>query len=98
MWIFYYLSQRLVSALKARACFAEFSESRMLRQRRPGGRSGGRTRRRDRVRVAEVPPDALAAADILEYAEPGPRLAPDYLIYEVAHAGESPEIASLRAG
>jgi hypothetical protein len=73
---------------------ADFSESRMLRQRRPGGRSRGRTCRGHRVRAAEVPPDTLAPADVLEHAEPRACLAPDYLIREIAWR-KSPESVSL---
>jgi len=63
--------------------FADFSESRMLRQRRPGGRSRGCTCRGHRVRAAEVPSDTLTLADVLERAESRACLAPDYLIREI---------------
>jgi len=67
----------------------------VLCQRRPGGRSGGSSRCRDRVRVAEVPPDAFAAADVLECAEPRACLAPNYLIREVTR-GEGVQSPFLR--
>jgi hypothetical protein len=66
----------------------------MLRQRRPGGRSGGSSRRGDRVRAAEVPSDTFTVADILEYAEPRACLAPNYLILT---RGEVVQIPFLRA-
>lgn len=74
--------------------FTDFPESRVLRQRRPGGRPRGRTCRGHRVRAAEVPSDTLAPADVLERAEPRICLASDYLIREIAWQ-ESPEPASL---
>jgi len=63
--------------------FTDFSESRMLRERCPGGRSRGCTCRCHCDRAAEVPSDTLAPADVLEHAEPRACLAPDYLIHEI---------------
>lgn len=60
-----------------------FSEPRVLRQRRPGRRSRGRTSRGHRIRVAKIPSDALATANVLEHAESRACLAPDYLIREM---------------
>jgi len=68
----------------------------VLRQRCPGGRSGGSSRRGDRVRAAEVPPDAFAVADVLECAEPRACLASNYLIRGVTR-GEVVQSPFLRA-
>lgn len=75
---------------------ADFSESRMLRQRRPGGRSRGRTRRGHRVRAAEIPSDTLAPTDVFERAEPRACLAPDYLIREIIWRESSESVSLLR--
>lgn len=64
-----------------------FSESRMLRQRCPGGRSRGGACRGHRVRVAEVPSDTLVPADVLEHAESRACLASDYLIRVAKESG-----------
>lgn len=87
-------AQQKTGAKGAYVLLVDFSESRMLRQWRPGGRSRGRTCRGHRVRTAEVPPDTLAPADVLERAESRVCLAPDYLICEIAWR-ESPKSVSL---
>lgn len=63
---------------------SDFLEPCMLRQRCPGRRSWGRTCRGHRIGVAEVLPDTLTPADVLERADPRACLAPDYLIREIA--------------
>jgi len=73
---------------------ADFSESRMLRQRRSGGRSRGCTCRGHRSRATEVPSDTLTLANIFERAESRACLAPDYIIREIVWL-ESPESVSL---
>lgn len=60
-----------------------FSESCVLRQRRPRRRSWGCTRRGHRIRATKIPSDTLAAANVLEHAESRACLAPDYLIREI---------------
>lgn len=55
----------------------------MLRQRCPGRRSWGCTRRGHRIRATKISSDTLATANILEHAESRACLASDYLIREI---------------
>lgn len=75
-----------------------FPESCVLRQRCPGRRSWGCTRRGHRIRASKISSDTLATANILEHAEPRACLASDYLIREIVWREIQSRFSHPRAG